>query len=748
MLFLLPRSLGRAALLTVLLAGTALAQTPLPERRLPTDRPVVGLVLSGGSAKGIAHIGALRVLEEAGLPVDVVTGTSMGSIVGGLYALGYQPDSLAALVQGQDWTALFVDETARGATLLEGRLVSSPTLVSVPISGGSVALPSGLVAGQRIFEFLAGLTWPAHGETDFRRLPRPFGAVVTDLRTGRAVLLDHGFLPLAIRASMSLPSLFAPVEIDGRVYVDGGLVRNLPAEDARTLGADVLVCVDVSDPPLPEDEAFSAGSLLDVLLRTALFQAEANAEEQRALCDLVIDPDIDGLSSFAFDEAGAWIERGEAAAQAKRGEIDALVARLGNPGLGSPPPPEVAAVEIGAVEVRGTEGWQTQRIRRRLGLTLPARLGPQQITRAVERVYGMGAFDLVTYRHVPDSTGTNGAAGTQTLIVDVEPGQEDRLGFGFRYDEQYKAALLFTLSLQNRLLFGSQTRFAVRLGQQTQLEASAFARLGVTTPFRAGARAGYTSVPLNIFTPLASRAIASARVDVYGVQLFAGPAISEAALLSFALIGEHARFKPIVAPEGAETTTETFYSGAVFFFADTQDRTFFPSRGLSVLAKLEVADAAFGSGASFQHFVADARLALPVTRSVSLLGRVARTRGTGDGLPAHYFTFLGGANPPALLPGRFYPLYGAEDQELIGPSARLAALGVQWEFGDELFARLVGNVGMVGEFSLESLDLGFVRAGVGLTLGALTLVGPATLTLSGDDFGSFPRISVSLGYPF
>ena len=562
-------------------------------------------------------------------------------------------------MQSQDWASLFDDEVSRRATLLEGRLVADPTIFSVPITGRSVSLPSGLVAGQRVFEFLARLTWPAHDVTDFRRLPRPFGAVVTDLRTGQAVLLDRGFLPLAIRASMSLPSLFAPVEIDGRVFVDGGLVRNLPAEDARALGADVLVCVDVSAPPPPEDEAFTAGSLLDVLLRTALFRAEANAAEQRALCDLVITPDIGGLSSFSFDRAATWIARGEEAARTKQAEIEALVARLGTPAPVALPSPRTEPVAVHTIEIRGAEPQEVRRVRRRLGLRPPVRVGPGEIERAVERVYGMGAFDLVTYRHLPDTT----ASGTpaERLVVDVTPGQEDRLGFGFRYDERYDAALLFTLTLQNRLLYGSRTRLAVRLGQQTQLEASTFARIGVATPLRTGAKAGYTSVPLNLFNPLGStgQAFASVEVDVYGAQLFVGPAISEAALLSFALIGEHARINPVVVPlfddpdgppeaESDVDLTSTFVSAAAFFFLDTQNRSYFPSRGVSFFGKVEIADAALGSGATFQHLVADARFALPVTRSVSLIGRTAFTQGEGDDLPLHYLTFLGGADPPTL----------------------------------------------------------------------------------------------------
>ncbi|MEM6647662.1 MAG: patatin-like phospholipase family protein, partial [Bacteroidota bacterium] len=249
------RLLGRVcAVLAVTLAPPVAAQD------IQADRPTVGLVLSGGSAKGLAHIGALRVLEDIGVPIDVVTGTSMGSIVGGLYAAGYGVDQLDALVGTQDWTALFSDAVDRRRVAPEARLGEGAALLSLPIEGGALVLPSGLISGQGIFDLLAGLTWPVHHVRDFAQLPRAFAAVVVDAETGAPVRIGSGYLPLAIRASMSLPGVFAPVEIDGRRYLDGGLARNLPAEDARALGADVLVCVDVSEAGETEEEESFFGS--------------------------------------------------------------------------------------------------------------------------------------------------------------------------------------------------------------------------------------------------------------------------------------------------------------------------------------------------------------------------------------------------------------------------------------------------------------------------------------------------------
>src|SRR5207253_6684737 len=195
-------------------------------------------------------------------------------------------------------------------------------VLTLPIYRGGVQLPKSVVPGQRIWELLTRLTWSAHGVHDFRRLPIPFAAVATDLETGRAVVLDHGFLPDAIRASMALPSVFAPVELGGAVLIDGGVVRNLPAQDARALGADVLICSDVTDPLEPRD---SIVSLVDVLVQSVSFRVWDSEAEQRSKCDVVILPDVRGFSTFGFTRASEVIARGEVAARAALPRIEAAL---------------------------------------------------------------------------------------------------------------------------------------------------------------------------------------------------------------------------------------------------------------------------------------------------------------------------------------------------------------------------------------------------------------------------------------
>ena len=279
----------------------------------------VGVALSGGAARGLAHIGVLKVLEEAGVPVDVIAGTSMGSVVGGLYAVGYTAPQLDTIVRTEDWYRLLTDPVDRRDLAVDRKFTEDHYLLTLPIQRGGIKLPKSVVTGQRVSQLLTRLTWSAHAIRDFRALPIPFAAVATDLETSRAVVLDHGFLPDAIRASMALPSVFSPVDLGDTAVIDGGVVRNLPAQDARALGADVLICSDVTDPLEPRD---SIVSLVDVLVQSVSFRVWDSEAEQRSKCDVLILPDVRGFSTFGFTRASEVIARGEVAARAALPRIE------------------------------------------------------------------------------------------------------------------------------------------------------------------------------------------------------------------------------------------------------------------------------------------------------------------------------------------------------------------------------------------------------------------------------------------
>ena len=219
------------------------------------NRKKVGIVLSGGGAKGVAHIGALKVIEEAGIPIDYVVGTSMGAIVGGLYSIGYTPQQLDSIVNAQDWKYLLSDALDPETTLLSEKLREEQYLLSVPIAGKSAHVSdAGIIKGRNISRLLSELTVGYHDSISFNRMPIPFACVSDNIVNGSKVVFHNGILATAMRASMSIPGVFAPVYLNGMVLVDGGLTDNYPVDIARQMGAEIIIGVDVQNPLMKADE--------------------------------------------------------------------------------------------------------------------------------------------------------------------------------------------------------------------------------------------------------------------------------------------------------------------------------------------------------------------------------------------------------------------------------------------------------------------------------------------------------------
>ncbi len=306
---------------------------------IPLDRPKVGLVLGGGGARGAAHIGVIKILEELNIPVDVIVGTSMGAIVGGLYAAGLSPEELEELAY-LDWENIFRDRPPREKLPYRRKQEDGKYIIDFGIGyrGGSLILPQGFIQGQKQIKLLKGLTIGQYQVDDFDKLPIPFRAVATDVETGEAVVIGSGDLADAIRASMTVPGIFSPVKIDGKLLVDGGLSNNLPMDVARNLGAEILIVVDVGSPLNLRDELVS---MVDIALQLSTFLVRLNSDEQlrkfeaanrgektgqqgNATDFILIHPELGDLSSSDFISAPKAVLIGEIAALKNRKQLNRL----------------------------------------------------------------------------------------------------------------------------------------------------------------------------------------------------------------------------------------------------------------------------------------------------------------------------------------------------------------------------------------------------------------------------------------
>jgi NTE family protein len=297
-----------------------------PQSAPPLIRPRICVVLSGGGARGMAHIGVLEVLEELKIPIDCIAGTSMGAVVGGLYASGMSARDIDKTMRSVDWQEAFNDAPPRRDLAFRRKQDDRNFLVRLPLGlkHGHILLPKGLIQGEKLQETLRQLTLPFSNSTDFDRLPTPFRAVATDLENGDAVVLDKGDLAIAMRASISAPGVFAPVDYEGHLLVDGGLAENLPINVARAMNADILIVSDVSFPLQPRDQLDTAITISNQMLAILVRKDSDRQKSTLGPQDVLIEPMLGTSTATDFTGAYKIIVRGDEAARAMTAKLSAL----------------------------------------------------------------------------------------------------------------------------------------------------------------------------------------------------------------------------------------------------------------------------------------------------------------------------------------------------------------------------------------------------------------------------------------
>ncbi|MGR8949570.1 MAG: patatin-like phospholipase family protein [Gammaproteobacteria bacterium] len=433
------------------------------------ERPKIGLVLGGGGAKGTSHVGVLKVIEELQVPIDVVAGTSMGAIVGGLYASGMSPDQIEHEMLAMDWKDVFNDDPPRPVRPFRRKQDDEDYLVKRKpgFSDGKLKLPLGVIQGQKFALALNRLTLPMSDVSDFDDLPIPFRAVASDIETGEKVVLGSGSLARAIHASMAVPGGFGPVEIDGRLLVDGGISDNLPIDVARDMGADIVIVIDLSDTLKKSEELTSVVSMLGQL---SAFLTIRNVQEQLATLrptDVYIKPVLRDVTSAAFDKVAEGISYGEEAGRAARDQLLAyavspLVYADHKKTRRTPRGGETTADFIRFVN---NSKLGDDVLAERFGIKAGDTINVAVVERAVARVYGLDMFQSVRYEVVNE--------GDQTGLVitaDEKSWGPDYLQFGMGLSDDLDgdnawnvAASLLKTNINSR---AGEIRVGVQLGER------------------------------------------------------------------------------------------------------------------------------------------------------------------------------------------------------------------------------------------------------------------------------------------
>ena len=691
------------------------------------SRPKIGIALSGGGAKGLAHIGVLKVLEETGIPIDYISGTSMGSIVGALYAIGYRADELERLALSTDWPDLLTDEMSRRYIAMEEKIWDGRYIGSFPISNRGVQLPSGLIAGQKISNFLSRLTWSVHHINDFSQLPIPFSCVAADIATGEAVPIDSGFLPDAIRASMAIPTVFTPVKFQGRLLVDGGLVRNLPAEDVKRMGADIIIGVDVSFALLPLEDI---QSFLDIITQSLSFVEAQSRERQYQICDILIQPDMRDITLFSFNDVEDIINRGEQAARKILPELQDLVDSFDlevDKGIEFIPA-KVDSIYIKSLRISGLHDVSRRMVLAETGLSCPCWISAKQLDQAITRLYSSRFFERVTYKLIPSDKGSD-------LIIRVIEKSTNLFRFGFRYDTDFESSLLLNTTLKNLAEHGSNLVLDLRLGEKTLVDLHYFLHTGYQQRFGLHARMNYTSQIFDIYNY--KQRESSLRIRSASGELLFGSIFSSTAIVGLGIKGEYDFIKIRIGTPAGISSQEKFLALYGLIRMDTFDRTVFPSRGQLLMIRSTYASESLTSTRSFAHHLFDWKIYYPIDSKLSLLSRFQLGTATGEKIPLSHKFFLGGADS----------FLGLKFQERFGRHLQAIQLGFQYEVLSKRFLLFRWNIGNTSDRWKNLFIRNRPLYGYGITAGAATPIGPLELTLMG---GSQHRLLFyfNLGYKF
>lgn len=409
-----------------------------PERK----NPRVGLVLSGGGAKGLAHIGVLKTLDSLGVRIDYVAGTSMGAVMGGLYATGYTGKQIDSIISATDFDLLITDDVPRKSRTFYERKNAEKYALTLPFNNFKIQLPSSISRGQNVFNLLSKLTLDVSGVEDFSKLPIPFYCIATDMLTGKEVVLDRGNLAQAISASSALPTLYQPVRLDNKLLMDGGIVNNYPILGLESKDLDIIIGVDVQDDLLTINKLESASN---ILIQISNFRVAKEMVGKSKLTDIYIKPEVSEYSLVSFKEGAEIIRKGQTAITSQLEELK-IIAKAQNFTKRKAKIPEIQKIKINDISIFGLNKYTASYVRGKLRFRTGETISFDNFSKGVNNLVATNNFDSFLYKFSPDGEGYVFSAKA------TEAKNTTFIKFGAHYDQLYKSAALLNLTKKQLLL--------------------------------------------------------------------------------------------------------------------------------------------------------------------------------------------------------------------------------------------------------------------------------------------------------
>jgi len=742
------------------------AEYALCQNQDPGTRPKIGLVLSGGGAKGLAHIGVIRAMEKAGLTPDYITGTSMGSIVGALYAIGYTADDIEDIVRDVDWDAILSNEIPLNQITYEEKSYYGRYIAELPVKGIKVGLPRGLIEGQKLSERLSRITRPAHDIENFHNLPIPFACVATDIATGEPVVLNHGSLPEALRASMAIPTVFTPVEIDGRLLVDGGLVRNFPVEEVLDMGADIVIGVFVSSDLSSKEEL---DDFISLLTQSAFVTSAIDSKRQRELVDIYIEPNLKEYSPGSFRQWEDIIDIGNKTGEKfyhtfqhladSLSEIAPLKQIVQLPGKNS--------YLITEISIVGNKKISSKIIKGKLRVTEGSILSIDEIEKQISIIYGTKYFDKVEYEIVRKGP-------KHILVIKVSEAPDGYLKLAAHYDSENEIGINANLTYRNLLLPHSRALIEFDFSKNPRLDINYLKYLGWKQNM--GFQIGFNFRDNDL--PFYEGEIETSRLDSDYSEIYA--LLQSTAFQNFTFGGkamiEYSELTPKVGEIGRiiEIIKNRNLSAEFYIKYNSLDRQFFPKKGSLFQASVKHAfdvknrytsipedTLSTTNNTIVQQLDPFTTVEIQYMQIIKLHERFSiisdnsmalSTLGDFEYNISDYY-FIGGFNPRSKNVTEYW---GARDKKYVAPNYFYTKLILQWEIFDNFFFSGVANYIDV-QYPMELfynitadnfLDGEKRRFGYGFSLGYNSFLGPISFSLARDSRSSENQMNLNIGFWF
>lgn len=727
-------------------------------------KPKVGLVLSGGGAKGMAHIGALKVIEEAGIKIDYVGGTSMGAIIGGLYAAGYTANELDSIFKTTNLSQLITDNLPRNAKTFYEKDDAERYALSLPFDNFKVSFPEAISGGQNIYNEFIRLLYHVKDVEDFNELPIPFICIATNIETGKPVLMNKGYLPEAIMASGTLPSLFEPSEIDGQILIDGGVVNNYPINEVRKKGADIIIGIDVQD-DLAKRESLSSAT--EILFQINNYRTVNEMNTKREETDVYIKPNIAKYTVIDFEETENIIAEGVKAAELKLQDLKD-VARLQGANKRKSIEKAKDSLTINRLIIKGNERYTRGYIKGKLRFTLGNTITFKRLQQGLGNMAATGNFKAIRYKLVSNGLGTD-------LILNLKENPTKMfIKMGAHYDDLYKSAALINLTRKNLIFKDDVGSFDFILGDhirynfQYYIDKGFYWSFGINSKFNTFDEAVDFKIIQENFNISGGENLSEINLDFSDLtnQIYLQTVVREEFAFRTGLEHRFIRFStttfnnlPLVDEnESLENKdgriffeNSNYFSGFANLRLDTYDDKYFPTRGLYFNGNLNYYVYNPDLKGDFQDFaIAKAQMgvALPITHNLSINLDSEGGFKLGTSRIATFDFIMGGFGNHRVH--NLIPFMGYDFLSLTGNSFVKAKANLDFEFARKNHLLLQANMANIDDdlFRTGEWFTAPDYTGFGIGYGLESFLGPVQVYYSWTPQRNDSHLFFSVGFWF